>query len=395
MARIGFLVTAGSWDDQRQFHKQTPALAVPGNKVYFIAGNPGRKVTERFEFIPLTSRQRKSARLTGGLNLLGLVLCLRLDAIQLCSVEQLPLGFVLKALTGIKVIYDCREDTPSAMLKHRLRFPVPMRWFMYYFTRLVEYIAVRIFDGLVVSDPALYRIHYGAKPERKVVFFNTPLLEQFKRDYLPLEDRKYDVVMLGLITPHRGVATMFEAMGLLKQRGRSVRLLLLGEPDPWAKGIVDYLIEKYDIREYVTITGWMSYEKIPNLLKQGKIGIAPHLDMLKFRRNISCRTFEYMACGIPCVCSDLPPQRMFIRHGENGLFYPPGDVRALAGAVESLLSDLPRAQRMGQTGRRDVERWWNAERDQVRLRVFYKGLLSGARLDPAELDWRVEDMPNV
>ena len=127
----------------------------------------------------------------------------------------------------------------------------------------------------------------------------------------------------------------------------------------------------------VTVTGWIPYDRVPEMLIEAKIGLVTLLDQPKFRKNIACKAFEYMARGMPCVCSDLPPQRVFIREGENGLFYRPGDAEGLADRIALLLDDPARAAAMGETGRQDVERYWNAERDQEVLRGFYRRLLGG------------------
>jgi glycosyltransferase involved in cell wall biosynthesis len=381
MVRIGFLVTAGPWWDQRQFHKQVPALAVPENKVFFIAGDPGGKVTDRFDFIPLSLRQRGLARYSGALNLLGLLLRLRLDALQLCSVEQLPLGFVLKLFTRVKVVYDCREDMYSGMRDHKVGLPRWARVLLASVVRAMEYAAARIFDGLVVSDTALYRLFHVVPADRKTIFFNTPLLSQFARDYPPLADRPYDVVLMGSMSRRTGLITLIEAMGILKRRGRAVKAILIGKPENAAMKIIEKRMAELDISSQVKVTGWIEYKDIPGILWQAKIGTVPLPDMPKFRRNIACKAFEYMACGMPSVVTDLPPQREFIRHGENGLFFAPDDAEAFANALELLLSDPARARQMGQVARADVESLWNAERDQRNLLDFYRQIL-GKRSRP-------------
>ena len=63
---------------------------------------------------------------------------------------------------------------------------------------------------------------------------------------------------------------------------------------------------------------------------------------------------EAAASGRACVTTDSPGCREIVRHGENGLAVPPGDIAALAGAVERLISDPALRQRMGAKGRQIV-----------------------------------------
>jgi glycosyltransferase involved in cell wall biosynthesis len=77
---------------------------------------------------------------------------------------------------------------------------------------------------------------------------------------------------------------------------------------------------------------------------------------------------EAMACGVPCVSSwrDAIPE--IVVDGETGLLVEPGDVTALAEALERLLLDEPLRRAMGVRGR---ERALRAFRwDQVAERIL-------------------------
>ena len=120
MARIGFLMTRTPWYDQRQYHRQGPALLAEGHTVVYLAGiPPDIDLDYPYEPVPLSAAERKAAARTGGLNLLRKIARARLDLLQICSVELLPLGIVAKLLRMTKVVYDCREDMPSAMRDHK------------------------------------------------------------------------------------------------------------------------------------------------------------------------------------------------------------------------------------------------------------------------------------
>lgn len=67
-------------------------------------------------------------------------------------------------------------------------------------------------------------------------------------------------------------------------------------------------------------------------------------------------TIEAMACGRPVVVSRTEGLADLFTDGEQGLFFPPGDVRALRAALERLLTDDEQTERMGRAGRKLVER---------------------------------------
>ena len=104
MARIGFLMTRTPWYDQRQYHRQGPALLAEGHTVVYLAGiPPDIDLDYPYEPVPLSAAERKTAARTGGFNLLRKVARARLDLLQICSIELLPLGIALKLLGVTKV----------------------------------------------------------------------------------------------------------------------------------------------------------------------------------------------------------------------------------------------------------------------------------------------------
>jgi len=98
MARIGFLLTTTRWRDRRQYHRQGPALLAEGHTVVYLAALSSTDLDYPYQAVPISSAQRRAARPTGGLNLLRKIARARLDVLQICSVELLPLGIVAKLL---------------------------------------------------------------------------------------------------------------------------------------------------------------------------------------------------------------------------------------------------------------------------------------------------------
>jgi glycosyltransferase involved in cell wall biosynthesis len=65
--------------------------------------------------------------------------------------------------------------------------------------------------------------------------------------------------------------------------------------------------------------------------------------------------YEAMAMGKAVVVTRTRGQVDVIRDGEQGIYVPPGDPRALRAALEYLISHLAEAERMGRAGRALVE----------------------------------------
>ena len=374
MTKIAYLLTTTPYDDRRQYIRQAPSLRAAGDDVHYIAGLPEGAHELQLNELHLSARQRSWSRKTGALNLYGLVKSLHPEIIQLCSIEQLPLGILLKLTSKIKVIYDCREDMAPSLLNHRDGIPKPVRMVLYYMVLALEFLAAKLFDGIVTADPFVYDKHKGMPVKRKMVFYNAAQLRDFKDDYLPLPQRKHDLVVMGSMSSRTGVLDVLAAVGLLKNGGKTVSLLLLGEPDKAVMGMINEKLERYDIREQVTITGKMPHLEVPEVLSSCKIGIVPLHDHEKFRNNIACKALEYMACGMPCICSDLRPQRLFMSEPDNGYFYEAGNIYALKEKIETLLDSEQGMETVGKRNRALVENSWNAEKFEAEYAEFYKTL---------------------
>lgn len=80
---------------------------------------------------------------------------------------------------------------------------------------------------------------------------------------------------------------------------------------------------------------------------------------------------EAMAAGRPVVATAVGGTPEAVVDGETGLLVPPGDVDALAEAVDSLLAAPERARRLGEAGRRRVRERFDADAAAQRILGLY------------------------
>jgi glycosyltransferase involved in cell wall biosynthesis len=67
-----------------------------------------------------------------------------------------------------------------------------------------------------------------------------------------------------------------------------------------------------------------------------------------------------------------------VQHEHTGLLVKAGDEHALAAAMDELLRDRERSQRMGHAGRRRVERHFTAQKTARAVEALYDTLPSGS-----------------
>lgn len=89
------------------------------------------------------------------------------------------------------------------------------------------------------------------------------------------------------------------------------------------------------------------------------VGIMPLLDGAFERGKCGYKLIQYMACGLPVVASPVGVNRQIVEHGINGFLAETPE--QWENALRTLLTDSHLRQRMGQAGRKKVERQYNLQ----------------------------------
>lgn len=83
--------------------------------------------------------------------------------------------------------------------------------------------------------------------------------------------------------------------------------------------------------------------------------------------------YEYMAAGIPFICSDFPLWKEVTEATDAGICVPYNDIEAIRKEIAGLLSNREKAQQMGLNGYHAVKEKYNWENEAVALKKLYGG----------------------
>jgi len=86
---------------------------------------------------------------------------------------------------------------------------------------------------------------------------------------------------------------------------------------------------------------------------------------------------EAMAYGLSVAASQVGAIPEIVADGESGFLVPPGDVEALAGRLEELISDSRLCREMGIAGRQRALALFSLERRNALLAEVYRGVVEG------------------
>jgi glycosyltransferase involved in cell wall biosynthesis len=148
-----------------------------------------------------------------------------------------------------------------------------------------------------------------------------------------------------------GAPVLAQAFGKIREAGLPVRLLLVGDgPD---RVRVESLIRAGGAADAAILAGMVSPEAIPQHLDACDVLVSPHVQLPGGQEFFGSPTklFEYMAAGKAIVASRLGQIGEVLEHERTALLVPPGDVDALAAAIESLVGDPELRVRLGSAAR--------------------------------------------
>ena len=169
-----------------------------------------------------------------------------------------------------------------------------------------------------------------------------------------------------LILSPRGLAPVYnpevvlDAFALLRERLPETQLLLKTPGDPALGG--------RPLPPGVQVVGNVPYEQLPAYFRAADACVSiPRSDSSP--RSV----WEAMACGCPCVLSNLPWTGELIEDGRHALLTT-AEPQAVAASLERVLTDRELAARLSAEGRALVERHHDRDAEMRRLSDLYESL---------------------
>ena len=120
---------------------------------------------------------------------------------------------------------------------------------------------------------------------------------------------------------------------------------------------------------------YVPHEEVADYLVRSRVGLIPWQPSLQTQKMVNTnKVFEYMACGLPLVASDLPSLKHILVQSQAGLVAKADDAADHAAAIRRLLDDPELAGQLAANGRQYVYATHNWAREGEKLIAFYNGL---------------------
>ncbi len=173
------------------------------------------------------------------------------------------------------------------------------------------------------------------------------------------------VVTVGRLVVAKDYPSLVEAVSLLKKEFPSIRCVIAGE-GPCRKDIED-TVRRYGVDDNVALPG--ARRDIPDLLSACDV-----FTLSSIREGLPVSLLEAMAAGCAIAATAAGGIPEAVRDGESALLVPPGEPRALAGAIGRLIGGKDLASRLGGNASRVIDERYSAAAVTRRIEEIYERL---------------------
>jgi glycosyltransferase involved in cell wall biosynthesis len=356
--------------DRRIFWKQAISCKNANHEVHLIVASNQQKsgLIDGVHIHVLKKIENRSTRVfINGFRVFVKTLSIKANVFHFHDPELIP-WFLLLKFSGRHVVMDVHEDYP-AQIKGKKWLQPFFRQILSYFIFLLENIATKIFDGIVVADSLLadsFKVKSTKTPI--IVANNYPLINQnISKINITLE--KYTsnrILFLGGINRARCSEEFVMALGDINNNEYEV--LMGGNENN------NELLSRIRILKgwsQVKFLGTIPPGEVDSIMIKSSISINIFSNLPNQTGIRSNRLFEAMAAGLPVIVSDFPNIKEFIEKYQCGIAVDPNNHREISKAINALLQDPEYAMELGLNGRKAVLKKFRWEMEFKKISNLY------------------------
>jgi glycosyltransferase involved in cell wall biosynthesis len=205
-----------------------------------------------------------------------------------------------------------------------------------------KYVERRLTRFFGERPPRLFTVYDGVN----VNLFNPAVDSSHLRHRMGLEDKKV-ILYSGRLTEKKGVHHLLKAFSIMCKESPGLGLVYCGRGTMEAE--LKSMAQTLGLDQRVFFTGPVPHEDLAEYYAMCDVLAVPST-----YENLGLAPLEAMSVGRPVVASDTGGLPEVIENKKTGLLVPPGDPRALAHALLSVVRDDGLAAELGRSARSEV-----------------------------------------
>ena len=277
--------------------------------------------------------------------------------VYVSDVMACPIGWLLSYWPGVRILYH-EHDSPTEPAGNSFqRLTLAAR------RHLAQQAALCVLPNERRVERFLRET--GRRGETLCVW-NCPAREEVPAARSVAANDEMIVLYHGTIVPQRVPRTLLHALAQSPER---VKLRVIGYTTIGAPRYVEELqalAAALGVAERVEFVGPLSRYELMERCREADVGVSVFPMPLddwneQTMPGASCKAFDYLACGLPLLVSDLPEWRwMFVENGYAQACNV-NDPVSIAAALSWYWENRAEMQAMGECGRQKIASEWNYE----------------------------------
>jgi glycosyltransferase involved in cell wall biosynthesis len=134
--------------------------------------------------------------------------------------------------------------------------------------------------------------------------------------------------------------------------------------------LIRNILQRGEVLDRVTFGGQVSQRDLPRWYHMADLYVsASHVD------GSSVSLMEALACGLPCLVSDIPANKEWVFENENGWLFRDGSVDELVEKILNAIKSRESFQRIGEMARKTAEQKADWKKNSEALMNVYRSLI--------------------
>lgn len=270
---------------------------------------------------------------------------------------------------NIPVIMDMAEHYPAAMKSWKKYYDDPVRRILVHYLHLPEKTerkSVPLMDGIItVCDEQIERLNleYGFPTKDMQVVHNTPLINERIKSAKNIDPQKIVFGHHGWMSSDKNILNLVLGFDLTAKKHKEIELLLAGDGEDFTE--ISHAVDNAKNNDRIHLVGRYNPEELPDILKKIDIGCLPYETNDFNQHTLHNKLFDYMANGIPLLCSDTRPFRRIINKTNAGLSEDCSNPQKIAEIIDKMLtSDIQNFSKNALMSARNKYNW-DIDRDKL------------------------------
>lgn len=254
------------------------------------------------------------------------------------DLDTLPVAYLASRRLGGRLVYDSHE-----LWVDRSYIPPQTRFGRWKWTSTESALIRRADHVVTVSELIAAELSGRHAVPKPSVIRNIPVRPSVKasihdlRAKLELPVEKRLVLYVGLIAPNRGLEELMKSALELPD---CVMVMLGSTENRGYFASLQREVEELGIEDRFRFAGTVPSEEVVSHARSADLGVVTFKNTgLSYYLTNQNKLFEYIAAGLPVVGSDFPGIRSIVDRYRVGVTCDPGDPRAVAAAIRSVLED--------------------------------------------------------